>query len=339
MRGRTLAAAAPQLVGPARALSTNLGAALAEARLGRRRAAAHPGFDAELAGVEAGYAAAADNHAALDAAGWPVAGYKVGATSSAAQARMGMTRPFWGRLYAPATVRFDSAPASGARPAAEPPHATSRSHPEPQPPHAGAAWHPTRSAVASRAEAQRFSISESGIRGVEAEFAFVLRRDVAPRAGGRSYDADELLEEYVDCVMPSVEVCGTRAPADAKASAGLLVADGAGNERVLLGWDAAVAPAKSVAAQLASQPAEVLIDGAVVASGLGREVLGSPETSLAWFVNEVVQGGPRVTLRAHQFVITGAICGLVPVTKACYVRLSFPQWRGGGWVADLAFRP
>ena len=300
------------------------GRLLAEARVAHARvdAARAAALDEALKTEADGYAALAAYEARVtESPRWGVAGYKVGATSPVTQARLGLKAPFWGPLFAPAAVRVRS----HAAPSSSPSSSSSSSGTGP-------------AAAGSTATAtQRLSVSHDMIRGVEAEFAFVLGEDVAPRAADKPYDAHELLTTKVKSVMPAVEVCGSRMPAQAKASAAALIADGAGNDRVLLGWDS-LADARGIpAASLRDQTAEVHIDGAVVAKGSGKEVLGSPVDSLAWFVNHVVQGSPRLTLRAGQFIITGAMCGLVPITKSSYVRVVFPDWRGG-WKADVSFR-
>jgi 2-keto-4-pentenoate hydratase len=228
---------------------------------------------------------------------WQTAGYKVGATSGPVQTRLGLQHPFWGPIFKPATL------------------------------------------TAQTNHAARFSVAGDLVRGVEAEFAFVIGKDIAPRPA--KYSKEELVEKYCSSVMPSVEVCASRLPLDAPFAGSLTVADGAGNFAFVLdkGHARPLSGLSSMASsgqirRLLEEKTQIRVDGAVVASGSGGDVLGDPCAALEWFVEHVVQGAPRRTLRAGQFVSTGATCGLVPIAKSCYVAVEFEHWS----TVHLAFR-
>jgi 2-keto-4-pentenoate hydratase len=62
-------------------------------------------------------------------------------------------------------------------------------------------------------------------------------------------------------------------------------------------------------------------NGAVVGTGAGGAVLGSPITSLVWLANTV--GAHGVTLEAGQVVLPGAVCAMVPVAAGDVVTANF----------------
>jgi 2-oxo-3-hexenedioate decarboxylase len=212
--------------------------------------------------------------------GWKLAGFKVGATSKAVQQRMGLTGPFWGVIY-------DSAKMTA--------------------PHRGG-------------NIPRFSIREDLIRGVEAEFAFTIKKDIVPRSANKPYSAEELVTDYCSTVTPCVEVCGFRLQPDMGSMAPLIIAD-TGNTAVVFPGESFARNAADVFADLPSSKATISIDGDAVAVGSGTEVLGSPALSLEWFIKEA--GLLNITIPQGCFVTTGATCGLVPITKSGYVQASF----------------
>jgi len=249
----------------------SLAAVLAQARFARQRITGLP--DQPLSLPDA-YAVLSDVESALNDKGWPTVAYKVGATSSVIQQRLGLAEPFWGPIFKPALMD------------------------------------------ALGREARRFSVEHDQVRGVEAEFAFIVDKDIEPRS--TAYTQAELLEVYCPTFAPAVEVCATRLPAGAPLSGALTVADGAGNGAIVL--DRARASHEVVA--LGGMKTWIKIDGVVVAQGTGAEVLGHPGAALEWFVNRVVHGGRRA-LRRGNVISSGATCGLVGITKQCYVTVEF----------------
>jgi 2-keto-4-pentenoate hydratase len=174
-------------------------------------------------------------------------------------------------------------------------------------------------------QALRYSMAGDMIRGVEAEFVYVLGKDLGP--GSEKCSGEELVSEYCSKVLCAVEVCASRLPSAPNGLA--TICDGAGNGWLVMG---SPLPNKN---NLASMRTSVKIDGQVVAEGSGAEVLGDPAHALKWFVDEVVlKRGLR--LAAGSFVTTGATCGLVvpPQKGIAYVAVDF----AGERVADLCFR-
>ena len=119
-----------------------LASMLAKARLSKRRITGLSAEQVSKLTMEDGYSVMKKTTKLLEAEkGWNVAGFKVGATSKAAQQRMGMNGPFWGTLFEPSKVVAS---------------------------HRGG-------------NIPRFSISQDLIRGIETEFAFNIKKDITPR--------------------------------------------------------------------------------------------------------------------------------------------------------------
>lgn len=167
---------------------------------------------------------------------------------------------------------------------------------------------------------KKFSVKRDMIRGIEAEFAFRIKKDVVPR--NKPYVAEELLTDYCDVVVPCVEVCASRLDPELSKNSILVIAD-TGNETLLFPDDSFGKNAREFFQSLPKLRTAIFVDGVKIAEGTGSEVLGSPATSLAWFVAEAVNGGPKVPLKKGMFVTTGATCGLLPITKKCKVRVSY----------------
>lgn len=185
-----------------------------------------------------------------------------------------------------------------------------------------------------RGEASRFSIQKDLIRGIEAEFAFQIKRDIVPRA--EPYSVQELMHEYCSTVTPCVEVCASRMQADVQSNTPMLIGD-TGNFTVIFPTaHQHDMPASKVYEELKHCKTSCNLDGKQVAAGSGADVLGSPELSLQWFANNVVNGERQLTIQAGEFVTTGATCGLIPITKPCYARVYFSGVSNCEF--DLAFR-
>jgi len=215
---------------------------------------------------------------------WKVVGFKIGATSQVVQQRLKLNEPFWGPIFRPNM------------------HLTSEKPPN---------------------EPFRFSIKDDMIRGIEAEFAFTLGKDIPPRL--KPYTQEELLDEYCESVSACVEVCASRLPVTAPLSGPFTICDLAGNGCLI--FEKIASPTKTLSEQdkagLAKKKTWVKIDGDVVAHGSGAEVMGSPAHALEWFVNKVVHGPLGVTLFSGSVVTTGATCGLIPISRPCYVAVEF----------------
>jgi len=137
----------------------------------------------------------------------------------------------------------------------------------------------------------------------EAEFAFRMARDLAPRA--RPYEVTEVLDA-ADTLHPAIEIPDSRFDDFTVVGASQLIADDACGHYFVLG------PATSAdwrAIDLAAHAVKGEIVGRLNRDGLGANVLGDPRAALAWLVNEL--SGIGVTLRAGEVVTTGTC--LIPL--------------------------
>ena len=134
----------------------------------------------------------------------------------------------------------------------------------------------------------------------EAEFAFVLARDLPPRED--PYSPDEVLA-CVASLHPSIELPDSRFQDFATAGGPQLAADNACSGWFMLG-DAA--PESWRDRDLSAHPVRLHINGREITSGHGADVLGGPMVALAWLANS---HGPRgCGLLAGDIVTTG-VCG------------------------------
>jgi 2-keto-4-pentenoate hydratase len=150
------------------------------------------------------------------------------------------------------------------------------------------------------------------IRGVEAEYAFLLGSDLAP--GGAPYSR-EAIAAAVASVHPAIEVVDTRFTA--AQTGAIAVADNVNDAWWVYGdgvsdWQAL---------DLVNASVNMLIDGEVVVAGRGAEVLGDPMLSLQWLVNE--HAAKREGLRAGQFITTGSCTGLYKAPAGCTAKATF----------------
>ena len=146
---------------------------------------------------------------------------------------------------------------------------------------------------------------------IEPEVAFVLAQPLR----GPGVTVHEAIAA-VDFVLPALEIVDSRIEAW---KIGLLdtIADNASSGAVVLG--STPTDLRDVDLRLAG--AVMTRNGAVVGTGAGGAVLGSPITSLVWLANTV--GARGVTLEAGQVVLPGAVCAMVPVAAGDTVTATF----------------
>lgn len=150
------------------------------------------------------------------------------------------------------------------------------------------------------------------IRGVEAEYAFLLGEDLPPQGAPYSRDA---IAAAVASVHPAIEVVDTRFTA---AQAGpLAVADNVNDAW----WTCGEGVTDWQKLDIVNAPVNMHINGEVVVEGSGAEVLGDPMVSLMWLVNE--HASAREGLRAGQFITTGSCTGLYKSPAGCAARATF----------------
>lgn len=153
------------------------------------------------------------------------------------------------------------------------------------------------------------------MRVAEAEFAFRMARDLAPRP--QPYEVAEVLAA-VDTLHPAIEIPDSRFNDFTVVGAPQLIADNACGHYFVLG------PAASVdwrAIDLAAHTVKGEVTGRLTRDGLGANVLGDPRVALAWLVNEL--SGIGATLRAGEVVTTGTCLVPLDIQPSDHIVMNF----------------
>jgi len=152
--------------------------------------------------------------------------------------------------------------------------------------------------------------------GVEAEFAFRLAQDFAPRGGGIGANREEAAAAVAEIVC-AIEICDTRL-ADWKA-AGLhsMIADNGFQGGLVMG----PAIPRAAAPDLGRHTVTLSIDDIERGRGTGQLVLGHPLDSLAWIAGELARR--HHPLKAGDIVAAGTCTGLHFVTQPATVVADF----------------
>jgi 2-keto-4-pentenoate hydratase len=161
---------------------------------------------------------------------------------------------------------------------------------------------------------------------VEGEFAFLLGRDLPPRAS--PYTMDEV-RDAVAAVAGAVEVVGTRFAGGLDGKGRLLVTADCGANIAFVGgsWQR-----DWRALDLFTHAVTMRINGAAGGQGTGSRALGSPLNVLVWLANLQSQGRG---LKAGEIVSTGTCTGLDAVAPGDRVSADF----GGLGTVEIAFAP
>jgi 2-keto-4-pentenoate hydratase len=146
---------------------------------------------------------------------------------------------------------------------------------------------------------------------IEPEVAFVLAKPLR----GPGVTVHEAIAA-VDFVLPALEIVDSRIEAW---KIGLLdtIADNASSGAVVLGST----PTGLRDVDLRLTGGVMTRNGAVVGTGAGGAVLGSPITSLVWLANTL--GARGVSLEAGHVILPGAVCAMVAVAAGDTVTATF----------------
>jgi 2-keto-4-pentenoate hydratase len=174
------------------------------------------------------------------------------------------------------------------------------------------------SAVARSAKAEpaipELPFGVNHMKVVEAEFAFRMARDLAPRA--QPYAVDEVLAA-VGTLHPAIEVPDSRFDDFTTVGAPQLIADNACAHLFVLGR-----PAPDVWREIDVVEHRVIgTAGSLTREGKGANVLGDPRVALAWLVNEL--SGLGITLKAGEVVTTGTCLVPLPIAPGVDVIANF----------------
>ncbi len=152
------------------------------------------------------------------------------------------------------------------------------------------------------------------MRGLEAEFAFRMGRDVPPR--DEPYGRDEVAAA-VASLHPAIEVVDCRFEDWLTVGASSLIADSAVNGALICGEG----ETNWTRFDLATHPVRLDVDGHPVGEGTGGRALGHPLNALQWLANNL--SGRGITLAAGQFVTTGTCTGIHFVEPGADARADF----------------
>ena len=161
------------------------------------------------------------------------------------------------------------------------------------------------------------TLGDNIMKVAEAEFAFRFAKDLPSRSGPYSYDE---AMAAVSSLHLSIEVPDSRYSDFTKVGAAQLIADTACASWLVLG-PAIEKPWRQI--DFSAHAVKGLKNGAVVAEGTGKAVLGDPRKALTWFVNEASTycGG----VKAGQFVTTGTCIIPMAIAPGDHVTIDYGE--------------
>jgi len=159
------------------------------------------------------------------------------------------------------------------------------------------------------------SLDRNLMRVAEAEFAFVLGRDLPSREP--AYGVDEVMAA-VSALHLAIEVPDSRYEDFTVVGAPQLIADDACACWFILGREVASDWRKN---DLSRHHVTGYKNGTAVANGTGANVLGDPRIAMTWMANEMRRFGDG--MRAGQFVTTGTCIVPIPIAAGDRVLMNF----------------
>ena len=159
------------------------------------------------------------------------------------------------------------------------------------------------------------SLAGNGMRVAEPEFAFVLGRDLPPRA--TPWTRAEVLDA-VTALRLALEVPDSRYADFVHAGEAQLVAESACANDLVLG---PVVTADWRSLDLVDHAVRAEVVGRYRRGGTGAAVLGDPRIALVWWANELSTIGE--TARAGQVVITGTCMESLEIQEGDHVRADY----------------
>lgn len=150
------------------------------------------------------------------------------------------------------------------------------------------------------------------IRGLEAEYAFLMGSDLP--AEGAPYTREQIIAA-VASLHPAIEVVDTRFSEQQKGA--LAIADNVNDSQWIYGDG--VSDWREM--DIINATVTMAVNGEIVVTGSGAEVLGDPLLSLEWLINE--HAAKREGVRAGQYITTGSCTGLYKAPAGCEATASF----------------
>ena len=145
--------------------------------------------------------------------------------------------------------------------------------------------------------------AENRMRVIEAEFAFRMGRDLAPR--GSPWSREEVASAIL-AALPAIEVVDSRYAEWTKVGVLSVIADQGSHGH----WVQDAETENWRGLDLAAHKVTLSVDGAVVREGAGRNVLDHPLNAVAWLANALNATGQ--TLRAGEYISTGTAIDIYP---------------------------
>ncbi len=170
----------------------------------------------------------------------------------------------------------------------------------------------------------RIAAGQFFMRVVEAEFAFLMARDLPPVSAERS---NEEVAAAVGGVLPGIEIVDSRFDDWTTIGALSLIADNACHAA----WVKGSLQKDWRGLDLAAQTVRLTVNGNFHREGSGRAVLGHPLNALAWLANQLSSQGRG--LKAGQYVTTGVTMEVYMGQRGDRITADF----GPLGVVDLAF--
>jgi 2-keto-4-pentenoate hydratase len=159
-----------------------------------------------------------------------------------------------------------------------------------------------------------FEKGAPSIRAIECEFAVILAKDLP--ASGVPYTIDQVADA-VATMHPTVEITGQRFKTRDSMPRPAHSMDFAGNFAFIFG--AGVTDWQKF--DLPSHGVEHIINGEVIVTSNGANVLGHPFNSIIWLADKLAARG--LSLKSGQWISTGAATGPIPVAAGADVVASF----------------
>jgi 2-keto-4-pentenoate hydratase len=170
----------------------------------------------------------------------------------------------------------------------------------------------------------RLNAGQFFMRVMEAEFAFLMARDLPPAPGPRTRDE---VAAAVGAVLPGIEVVDSRFDDWTAVGTPSLIADNACHAA----WVRGEPVPEWRAVDLAAQAVRLEINGRTVGTGSGAAVLSHPLNALAWLANALNARGEG--LKAGDYVTTGVTTDIYQAAAGDRVRADF----GAVGMVELSF--
>jgi 2-keto-4-pentenoate hydratase len=172
---------------------------------------------------------------------------------------------------------------------------------------------PLFAALVERSPA-RFTATAESFRAVEAELAFSLARDLPAR--GRAYAEAEIWDALAAAHV-AIELLDSRFIDRGKVTQAAMLADNLSNGGFCYGPP--IAHWRAI--DFATQPVELLLDGATQKRGAGANPAGHPGRLVAWLANHCASRGRP--LKAGDIVTTGSHTGVTIAPLGAVVTARF----------------